>query len=143
MSSKLESQAAYQACMVGLFEKQFFNSIPKIPAGISLSGKTALVTGSNCGLGFSCARRQFPEIGLSRLIMRVRSQERGDAAAAQLGSDFPAVAIEVWIVDNESYRSVQSFANRCEAELPRLDIAVLNAGIGKLEFDRYEETKHE
>jgi NAD(P)-dependent dehydrogenase (short-subunit alcohol dehydrogenase family) len=142
MSSKLESQAAYQAGMVGLFEKQFFHSIPKIPAGISLSRKTALVTGSNCGLGFSCAR-QFLEIGLSRLIMGVRSQERGDAAAAQLRSDFPAAVIDVWIVDNESYRSVQSFANRCQAELPRLDIAVLNAGIGKLEFDRCEETKHE
>jgi NAD(P)-dependent dehydrogenase (short-subunit alcohol dehydrogenase family) len=142
MSSKLESQAAYQAGMVGLFEKQFFHSIPKIPPGISLSGKAAIVTGSNCGLGFSCAR-QFLEIGLSRLIMGVRSQERGDAAAVQLRSDFPAAVIDVWVVDNASYRSVQSFANKCEAELPRLDIAVLNVGIGKLQFDRCEETKHE
>jgi NAD(P)-dependent dehydrogenase (short-subunit alcohol dehydrogenase family) len=142
MSSKLESQAAYQAGMIGLFEKQFFHSIPKIPAGISLSGKIALVTGSNCGLGFSCAR-QFLEIGLSRLIMGVRSQERGDAAVAQLRSNFPAAVIDVWIIDNASYRSVQSFANKCEAELPTLDIAVLNAGIGKTEFGRCEETKHE
>ncbi|KAH8887987.1 NAD(P)-binding protein [Thozetella sp. PMI_491] len=142
MSSKLGSQAAYQAGMIGLFEKQFFHSIPEVPADISLSRQTALVTGSNCGLGLSAAR-QFLELGLSRLIMGVRSQERGDAAAAQLRADFPTATIEVWLVDYFSYRSVQNFAAKCVDELPRLDIAVLNAGIGKMRFERCEETGHE
>lgn len=66
--------------------------------------------------------------GLSHLIMAVRSQQRGDAAAARLRAEFPKAIVSVWILDMDSYESVRAFAKRC-ADLPRLDMAILNAGI--------------
>lgn len=39
----------------------------------------------------------------------------------------------------ESFRSVQAFATRAERELDRLHVAVLNASLAKLEFERDDE----
>ena len=70
------------------FSKVFFHNQfcakPQWPApGTTLSGKTAIVSGSNTGLGFEAAR-QLLDLGLSHLILAVRSLERGEAAAAKL-----------------------------------------------------------
>jgi NAD(P)-dependent dehydrogenase (short-subunit alcohol dehydrogenase family) len=42
-----------------------------------------------------------------------------------------------------SYKSIQDFTARVKTELPRLDIAVLNAGLGKTKFDVIPSTGHE
>jgi NAD(P)-dependent dehydrogenase (short-subunit alcohol dehydrogenase family) len=118
--------------------RQLFQSIPPIPPGIDLVGKTALVTGSNVGLGLECARH-FLTLHASRLIMAVRSLQKGEAAAVGLRAEFPDTRIEVWQLDMESFRSVQAFAARCEQELDQLHVTVLNAAVGKLVFERTEE----
>lgn len=141
MSAKLESLAAYHASMRETVVKQWY-AVPQIPARINVSGKTALVTGSNCGLGFACSR-QLLDLGLDRLIMGVRSEARGNAAAETLRAEFPSAKILVWVVDMSSYRSVQDFAAKCTSELDRLDMAMLNAGTGKYQLEYCEETKHE
>lgn len=41
-----------------------------------------------------------------------------------------------------SYDSIVSFVNQCRS-LPRLDLAILNAGVVKIQFDRNVSTKHE
>jgi NAD(P)-dependent dehydrogenase (short-subunit alcohol dehydrogenase family) len=138
MSLHLEKQAYFQAGFLHNFWKQTFHSVPPIPAGIDLVGKTALVTGSNGGLGLECARH-FLKLRPSLLIMAVRSLQKGEAAAVGLRAEFPVARIEVWQLDMESFRSVQAFAARCERELDRLHIAVLNAALGKLRFERVEE----
>ncbi|KAF3013867.1 hypothetical protein E8E15_004118 [Penicillium rubens] len=48
---------------------------PVTVQGVSLAGKTALVTGSNTGVGLETSR-QLLELGLSKLIIAVRSEER-------------------------------------------------------------------
>jgi len=78
--------------------------------------------------------------------MGVRSLEKGEAAATDLRAEFPRTKtkIEVWELDMASFRSVQAFAARCERELDRLHVAVLNAGLSKIKFERVEEgAQHE
>ena len=138
MSVHLGKEASYQAGFLFGFQRQMFSSVPPIPPGIDLVGKTALVTGSNVGLGLECVRH-FLKLRPSRLIMAVRSVQKGEAAAMDLRAEFPQAKIEVWQLDMESFRSVQAFAAKCEQELDRLHVAVLNAGLGKLKFERVEE----
>ncbi|KAK7914097.1 hypothetical protein PG985_011800 [Apiospora marii] len=109
-----------------LYRQLFFT--PQQVAGVSLEGKTAIVTGSNCGVGLECSR-QLLDLGISRLILAVRSRERGQAAAADLSRERnPAGrSIEVWELDHLSYDSVRAFADRTRS-LERIDLVILNAG---------------
>lgn len=142
MSAALEADADYEATLFGALHRQFTTPKP-LPAGIKLNGQTAIVTGSNGGLGLE-ACRQLLSLHLSHLILGVRSQTRGEAAAKQLRERFsdPDITISVWIVDMESYDSIQQFAARC-ATLPRIDIVVLNAAAVSTVFKPNATTGHE
>ncbi|KAM0430415.1 hypothetical protein ACHAPT_005761 [Fusarium lateritium] len=141
MSANLKDQASWEASPLAFLSRQFIQTVPPIPSTVDLTGQAALITGSNVGLGFECAR-QLLALNLSHLILAVRSQTRGDAAAKKLQDEFPRAKIEVSLVDMSSYKSIQAFAKRCES-LPRLDVAILNAGLSRPKFERAEETKHE
>ena len=80
------------------------------------------------GLGFECAK-QLLELGTSHLILAVRSQTKGDAAAEQLRTQFASAIIDVELLDMASPSSVRDFSRRCEHKLDRLDIVILNAGL--------------
>ncbi|CZR53420.1 related to short-chain dehydrogenase/reductase family protein, putative [Phialocephala subalpina] len=108
----------------------------------SLEGKVAIITGANCGLGFESAR-QLLTLGLSHLVVAVRSIEKGKAAASKLRLANPSAIIDVWNLDMESYDSIQSFVRKCSTELPRIDYTILNAGIGPLNFSTTPSTGHE
>lgn len=124
-----------------LFHNQFRSKPVYAPKSTDLSGKTAIITGANVGLGFESAR-QLLGFRLSHLIIAVRSTSKGEAAASGLRQKFPKAEIEVWTVDMLSYESIQSFAHRAQKELRRLDIAILNAGIASNNF-RLAATGHE
>ncbi|KAF7543221.1 hypothetical protein G7Z17_g10903 [Cylindrodendrum hubeiense] len=141
MSANLQHEAAWEASPLAFISRQFIQTVPSIPKSVDLAGQTALVTGSNVGLGFDCAR-QLLGLNLSHLILAVRSQSKGDAAAKTLQAQFPSAKIEVSLVDMSSYKSIVAFAKRCET-LSRLDIAILNVGLSRPKYERAEETKHE
>ncbi|KAI1292374.1 hypothetical protein F5Y03DRAFT_402980 [Xylaria venustula] len=63
---------------------------PQLVSDVALSGHTALVTGSNCGIGLETSR-QLLELGVSKLILAVRNEEKGKAADRK---GLPADAIE-------------------------------------------------
>lgn len=141
MSSKLQDKAASEAGPLAFLSRQLIQTVPPIPQSLTLHNQTAIVTGSNIGLGYECAR-QLLTLGLSHLIIAVRSQSKGDAAAKTLREQFPNAKVEVSIVDMASYKSIMAFAKRCE-DLERLDIAILNAGLSRPGFERADESKHE
>ncbi|OTB09411.1 hypothetical protein M426DRAFT_315969 [Hypoxylon sp. CI-4A] len=141
MSQYLEHRAAFESHSVGFVYRQYFMHRKPIPEGTTLSGQIAIVTGSNSGLGFESAR-QLLQLGLAHLIVAVRSQVRGDAAAEKLRKEFPNSKVSVWLLDMESYDSITSFAKRCET-LPRLDIVLLNAGLRNDTFKLVEPAHHE
>jgi NAD(P)-dependent dehydrogenase (short-subunit alcohol dehydrogenase family) len=100
-------------------------STPAIEA--DLSGKVAVVTGANSGIGKQIAAN-LAGFG-ARVVMACRSAERGEAARAELAAADPAAALEVAELDQSSRTSVAAFAERVTAAHPRLDILVNNAGI--------------
>jgi NAD(P)-dependent dehydrogenase (short-subunit alcohol dehydrogenase family) len=129
------------------FGKVFFNNQfrekPRWPApNTSLSGKTAIITGGNTGLGYEAAL-QLLGLKISKLILAVRSLERGGVAAATFRKLYPKAAIEVWQLDMSSYPSIQAFASRVETQLSRIDIVLLNAGGMRLQFTPNKGTGHE
>jgi NAD(P)-dependent dehydrogenase (short-subunit alcohol dehydrogenase family) len=102
------------------------------PKGTSVAGQTAILTGSNTGLGFACANWLL-ELKIGRLIMAVRTQSKGEAAAQELRKKHKDATIEIWQLDMLSYKSVQDFAAKCQT-LDRLDFAILNAGVIEQSF---------
>lgn len=126
-----------------LFFHNQFRATPKYPPpGTTLAGQTALITGSNTGLGLESAR-QLLTLHLSHLILAVRTPSKGEAAAADLRRQYPDARIEVWQLDMASYPSVQSLAQRADNELRRLDMVILNAGIANHRFRTVASTGHE
>lgn len=123
-------------------KSQFCYKAQHPPKNTDLSGQLAIITGANQGLGFESAR-QFLALRLSHLIITVRSEDKGKAAVSKLQVEFPNATIKVWLLDMCSYESVQAFAKRAESELPRLDIAILNAGRSKADFELVPSTGHE
>lgn len=94
-----------------------------------LSDKVMVVTGSNTGLGFE-ASQHLLRLGLGKLIMAVRSLDKGEQARQELLNltKREPDSIEVWFLDMASYDSVKAFGERANA-LPRLDAVLANAGL--------------
>ncbi|KAH7194666.1 hypothetical protein DER44DRAFT_677388 [Fusarium oxysporum] len=113
------------------------------PKDLELTGRTAIITGANNGIGFACTKLLLQH-KLSHLIIAVRSEEKGSAAAEQLRRTLPSSRpqIDVWKLDMASYSSIEDFARRCET-LPRIDFVFLNAGMGGTTFNLNKATGHE
>jgi retinol dehydrogenase-12 len=116
----------------GFFYRQLAVKPKPLPASVRVDGKTALVTGANAGLGLETAR-DLASRGLARLILAVRSVGKGEEAKKLILAESPGVEVLVWTLDHESFESIDEFGKRV-AELDRLDIAILNAGVKNLDY---------
>lgn len=131
------------ASFLNFFMKNQFRTKHKCtPTNTDLSGKVVIVTGSNSGLGLECTS-QLLSFKPAHLIMAVRSLAKGEKAAADLRKQYPNAVISVWQLDMASYDSIRAFAARADNELSRLDIAILNAGMGFGGFKLLPATGHE
>ncbi len=105
-----------------------------------VTGLTVVVTGANVGLGFEAARH-YVRLGAAKVIIAVRTIEKGEAAKKAIEeSEKRQGIIEVWHLDLQSYESVKQFAKKVQ-DLPRLDIMLENAGIATRKFRRAEENE--
>jgi NAD(P)-dependent dehydrogenase (short-subunit alcohol dehydrogenase family) len=84
-----------------------------------MSGRTVIVTGANSGIGRAAARA-LAGAG-ARVILAVRSVDKGNAAAAQMPG-----ATEVRRLDLASLASIREFADAWDGEI---DLLINNAGI--------------
>lgn len=109
------------------FRDQLLASVPENTT--SFDGRIVIVTGANAGLGFHAAQ-QIVKLGASKVILAVRSAERGETAkrAIEQATGCDQRVVEVWSLDLSSYASVKAFAAKATAELPRLDVLLENAG---------------
>lgn len=91
------------------------------------SGRTAVVTGANSGLGLvaatALARKGARVIGTSR------KSERGERALAQIRAEVPDANVEFEQLDVADLASVRAFADRLRARLGRVDVLINNAGV--------------
>jgi NAD(P)-dependent dehydrogenase (short-subunit alcohol dehydrogenase family) len=102
------------------------------------------VTGANVGLGLE-ASVKFVQLGAAKVILAVRSLSKGEHAKKQIERRTGRTGVlDVWHLDMLDYNTIKAFADRANEELERLDIAVLNAGLAKIEFQQsqygWEET---
>jgi len=97
--------------------------------GVDFSGKIAIVTGSNSGIGKETVRAMFAKN--CRVIMGCRSVERATAARIDITSSTESRggSIEIMPLDLSSLQSVREFAAAFSAQFHSLDFLVLNAGI--------------
>ena len=124
------------------FSNQFWAKPQWPPRNTDLSGQTAIVTGSNIGLGYEAAM-QLLGLKLSHLIVAVRSLDKGETAATTMRQRYPTAQIEVMQLDMCSYESVQAFAKQVDNQLKRIDIVILNAGCLRMAYHKCDSTGHE
>ncbi|KAI0183716.1 short-chain dehydrogenase/reductase [Xylaria flabelliformis] len=108
---------------------------PPTDPNVSFSGKTVLVTGANTGLGFQAAQK-YAALGADRLILGVRSQAKGEEAKQAITKSTGHANIDVLTVDLASLNSVQAFVEKLSKSTTRLDVALLNAGLGNPAYQK-------
>jgi NAD(P)-dependent dehydrogenase (short-subunit alcohol dehydrogenase family) len=91
------------------------------------TGRTALVTGANSGLGFESARALAGRG--AHVIMTSRSAAKGRQAADAIRAEFPRATLEVRALDLEDLDSVTAFTEGLIADRGRLDLLINNAGV--------------
>jgi NAD(P)-dependent dehydrogenase (short-subunit alcohol dehydrogenase family) len=99
-----------------------------------LSGRTAVVTGANSGIGFWTAF--WLAAKGARVVMAVRNPERGGRAQLEILAMRPAVQIDVIPLDLASLESVRDFSAVFSERHTALDILVNNAGVMAIPFRR-------
>jgi NAD(P)-dependent dehydrogenase (short-subunit alcohol dehydrogenase family) len=92
-----------------------------------LTGKRAIVTGANSGLGLELTRR-LAKAGAA-VTLAVRSRDKGEAAIAKLTTEIPDARLSVRLIDLTSLTSVEAFAESMVRDGHPLDILINNAGI--------------
>ena len=91
------------------------------------SGRTAVVTGANSGLGFETAKA-LAESGAA-VVLACRDLDRAEAAAARLGVAAPRAIISTLPLDLASLASVREAARELRSRHARLDLLINNAGL--------------
>src|ERR1700761_2129705 len=89
-----------------------------------LTGKTAVITGGNSGIGFATAQ-EFIAQG-AKVIITGRNQKSIDEAVAQLGENASGV-----VADSNDMQAIRNLGNLVKAITPNIDIIFINAGLGK------------
>jgi NAD(P)-dependent dehydrogenase (short-subunit alcohol dehydrogenase family) len=116
----------------------FQPKVTPLPAGIDLTGKSAVITGASAGLGLETAR-QLLALNLSTLILAVRNEPKGASCIQTLLQD-PSIksknpTVKVLKLDVNDNTSITAFSKTLQQTLPTLDILILNAGISRLKHN--------
>jgi len=91
------------------------------------SGRTAVVTGANSGLGLVTAR-ELARAGAS-VVLACRNLEKGHAAVDEVRAAAPGAQVQLEELDLASLASVRGFAERFNATHDGLDLLINNAGV--------------
>jgi len=92
-----------------------------------LTGRLAIVTGANSGLGLGLTGR-LAAAG-AEVVMAVRNLEKGEAARNEVLVAHPGAQLRLERIDLASLASVAEFAERLTAQGRPVDILLNNAGI--------------
>lgn len=91
------------------------------------TGRTAIVTGANTGIGYETA------LALARkgahVILACRDLKKAEAAVERITAERPAGSARARELDLSDLESVRRFAEKFAAEHERLDLLINNAGV--------------
>ena len=90
------------------------------------SGRTAVVTGANTGIGFETARL-LAGLGAG-VVLACRDLTKAAGAAARIRDAVPGAEVAALHLDLASLASVRQAATQLAADHPRVDLLVNNAG---------------
>lgn len=92
-----------------------------------LTGKLAIVTGSNSGLGLGLAKRL--SAANAEVVMAIRNQSKGEAAIEQIRQAVPDAKLTIKPLDLSSLASVAALGEHLNALGRPIDILINNAGV--------------
>lgn len=92
-----------------------------------LSGRVAVVTGANVGLGYESSALLASKG--ATVIMAIRTVRKGEDAAAEIRAHYPDAKLVVMRLDLADLSSVRDFTEAFNAQYDRLDILLNNAGV--------------
>lgn len=93
----------------------------------TMTGKTAIITGANSGLGLETAKI-FAGRG-ARVVLAVRDIEKGNTAAKDITEECSHAIIDVIQLDLADLDSVHAFAEAFISRFDSLDLLINNAGV--------------
>lgn len=91
------------------------------------TGRTAVVTGANTGIGYETAR--LLTLRGATVVLAVRDAARGKAAADRILAESPEAQVRVRHLDLSSLASVREAADDLATAYDRIDLLINNAGV--------------
>jgi NAD(P)-dependent dehydrogenase (short-subunit alcohol dehydrogenase family) len=99
-----------------------------------LTGKIAIVTGANSGIGYAAAWALARK--KATVILACRNKDKGGAAERQIAQECPEARARFLQLDLCDLASVRRFADEFASHYDRLDILINNAGIMATPFGK-------
>ena len=102
-----------------------------------LTGRVAVVTGANSGIGLETARELAR--GGAHTVLACRSRERGQRAIGELQAEMPDCSVDLRDLDLGSLSSIRAFARDFAGGHTRLDMLINNAGVMAVPYSLTED----
>jgi NAD(P)-dependent dehydrogenase (short-subunit alcohol dehydrogenase family) len=109
-------------------------SVWKTENSPDLTGKIAIVTGANRGIGYATARALVRK--KAAVILACRNKDKGGAVVRRIVQEYPGAKAELMQLDLSDLASVRRFADEFTSRYDRLDILINNAGIMDTPFGK-------
>jgi NAD(P)-dependent dehydrogenase (short-subunit alcohol dehydrogenase family) len=91
------------------------------------TGRTAVITGANTGLGYEAAAALAAKG--ATVVLAVRNLDKGNDAARRIEQDTVGAQVELQELDLTSLDSVRAAADDLKANYPAIDLLINNAGV--------------
>ncbi|MFF2082408.1 oxidoreductase [Nocardia sp. NPDC058176] len=91
------------------------------------TGRTAVITGANTGLGFEMAAALAAKG--AHVVLAVRNLDKGKAAADRIISMAPNATVALQQLDLGSLAGIRAAAAEIKSAYPRIDLLINNAGV--------------
>ena len=91
------------------------------------TGRVAVITGANTGLGYETARA-LAEHG-AHVVLAVRNLDKGKDAAARITAASPRADVALQELDLTSLDSIRAAARQLRSDHDRIDLLINNAGV--------------
>jgi len=91
------------------------------------TGRVAIITGANTGLGYDTAAVLAAKG--AHVVLAVRNLDKGNDAAARITAESPGADVALQQLDLSSLDSVRVAADALRSAYPRIDLLINNAGV--------------
>ncbi len=91
------------------------------------TGRTAVITGANTGLGYETAAALAAKG--AHVVLAVRNLEKGKAAADLIAKRTPGASVAVQELDLSSLESIRTAADELRSRYDSIDLLINNAGV--------------